>query len=206
MSSTRDFVKLHQIRDGVIVLKNGGLRAVLIVSSMNFELKSDSEKEGIIAAYQAFLNSFDYPLQILINSREINLDAYLDDLQAYYDKEDNELMKLQISEYQNFIKSLVEISNAVAKNFYAVVPYAPGEERRSGLIPKTVDVSYASEQFEEYKNQLWQRVRQVRVGLMGLGLRAEALNTKELIEFFYNFYNPAQKTKRVGQLYKGPTT
>jgi len=201
MGSTKDFIKVHQIRDGVAVLKNGGLRAVLLVSSMNFELKSDSEKEGIIAAYQDFLNSLDYPVQIVINSREINLDDYLADLQARYDKQESELMKLQIGEYLNFINSLIQISNVVAKNFYVVLPYAPGETQAKGIIPKTVDVAYSSKQFEEYKNQLWQRVKQVRMGLIGLGLRAEALNTRELIEFFFNFYNPERKAKRVGSLY-----
>lgn len=202
--STKDFVKIHHIRDGVVILKNGGLRAVLIASSMNFELKSDSEKQGIIAAYQSFLNSLDYPLQILINSRAINLDDYLQGLKSHYEKEENELMKLQIEEYLNFIASLVEISNVVAKNFYIVIPYAPGEEG-AGFVPKTVTSTYSKEQFEEYKNQLWQRVRQVRVGLMGLGLHAEALNTQELIELFYNFYNPAGKARKVGSLYKGAT-
>lgn len=202
MSTTRDFVKIHQIKEGVVILKNGGLRAVFIVSSMNFELKSDSEQQGIVSAYQAFLNSLDYPLQILINSREINLDDYLQGLKSRYEKEENELMKLQVEEYLNFIASLVEISNVVAKNFYTVVPYAPGEEK-TGFIPKAVSAGYSKEQFEEYKNQLWQRVRQVKVGLMGLGLHAEVLNTEELIELFYNFYNPAGKARKVGSLYKG---
>lgn len=206
MGSTKDFTKIYQVRDGVIVLKSGGLRAVLLVSSMNFDLKSDSEKEGIIAAYQDFLNSLDYPLQIVISSREINLDEYLADLGQRYEHQENELMKLQIGEYINFVNSLVKVSNIVAKNFYVVVPYAPGEESAKGLIPKPVDVTFSSKELEEYKNQLWQRVKQIRIGLMGLGLRAEALNTHELIEFFYNFYNPEQKTKRVGSLYTASTS
>lgn len=205
MPSTKDFVKIHHIREGVLILKNGGLRAVLLLSSMNFELKSDSEKEGIILAFQAFLNSLDYPLQILVNSREINLDDYLADLQARFEHQENELMKLQIGEYLNFINSLVKISNVVAKNFYVTVPYAPDEGKAKGFFPKTVSVTYSSRQLEEYKNQLWQRVQQVRVGLLGLGLRAEILNTAELIELFYNFYNPSPKAKKLGSLYGGPT-
>lgn len=201
MGATKNFIHIHQIRDGVAVLKNGGIRAVLLVSSMNFDLKSDSEKEGILAAYQDFLNSLDYPLQIFISSREINLDDYLAELQARHDRQENELLKLQIGEYLNFVNSLIKVSTIVAKHFYVVVPYAPGEKDPKGLIPRTVDVTYSGKQFEEYKNQLWQRVKQVRLGLMGLGLRAEPLNTHELIEFFYNFYNPEQKAKRIGSLY-----
>lgn len=205
MPSTKDFVKIHHIREGVIILKSGGLRAVLLLSSMNFELKSESEKAGLILAFQAFLNSLDYPLQILVNSREINLDDYLADLQERFERQENELMKLQIGEYLNFINSLIKISNVVAKNFYLTVPYAPGEGKAKGFLPKTVSVTYSSRQLEEYKNQLWQRVQQVRVGLLGLGLRAEILNTAELIELFYNFYNPSPKAKKVGTLYGGPT-
>lgn len=204
MSSTKNFVKIYQIRDGVVILKNGAVRAVLLVSSMNFELKADSEKQGIIAAYQSFLNSLDYSLQILVNSREINLDEYLADLQSRYEKQENELLKLQVGEYLTFVNSLIEISHVVAKNFYVVIPYAPGEKEAKGLLTRAVTITYSSRQLEEYKNQLWQRVKQVRLGLMGLGLRAEALNTRELIELFYNFYNPAQKAKRVGSLYGGP--
>lgn len=206
MPSTKDFVKIHHIREGVIILKSGGLRSVLLLSSMNFELKSESEKEGLILAFQAFLNSLDYSLQILVNSREINLDDYLADLQQRFERQENELMKLQIGEYLNFINSLIKISNVVAKNFYVTVPYAPGEGKAGGFLPKTVSVSYSSRQLEEYKNQLWQRVQQVRVGLLGLGLRAEILNTAELIELFYNFYNPSPKAKKVGSLYGGATT
>ena len=205
MISTKDFIAIYQIRDGVVILKNGALRAILLVSSMNFELKSDSEKQGIIAAYQSFLNSLDYSLQILINSREINLDEYLADLQSRYGKQENELLKLQIGEYLTFVNSLIEISHVVAKNFYLVIPYAPGEKEAEGLITRATTITYSSRQLEEYKNQLWQRVKQIRVGLQGLGLRAEALNTRELIELFYNFYNPAQKAKRVGSLYGGAT-
>ncbi|MBI3335233.1 MAG: hypothetical protein HY001_01930 [Candidatus Portnoybacteria bacterium] len=204
MSSAKDFVSIYQIRDGVVILKNGALRAVLLVSSMNFELKSDSEKQGIIAAYQSFLNSLDYSLQILVNSREINLDEYLADLQSRYEKQENELLKLQIEEYLAFVNSLIEISHVVAKNFYVVVPYAPGEKEAKGFVTRALTITYSSRQLEEYKNQLWQRVKQIRVGLMGLGLRAEVLNTRELIELFYNFYNPAPKAKRVGSLYGGP--
>lgn len=202
MVTSRDFIKVQQIREGALVLKNGGLRAVLLVSSMNFDLKSDSEKEGIIAAYQDFLNSLDYPLQILVNSREINLDEYLADLEERYKKQDNELLKLQIGEYVNFVNSLIQVSNVVAKNFYVVVPYAPGESQAKGLL-RAVDITYGQKEFEEYKNQLWQRVKQVRVGLIALGLRAEALNTRELIEFLYNFYNPERKARKIGSLYTG---
>lgn len=204
MADTIQFIQVHRVKEGVIILKNGGLRAVLLVSSMNFELKSDLEKQAIVEAYQSFLNSLDYPIQVLINSRQINLDDYLVSLEARYEKQENELLKLQIGEYLNFVNGLVEISNVISKNFYVSVPYAPGEKGGSLLFGKTPSVSYSEKQLEEYKNQLWQRVKQVRIGLLNLGLRAEALNTKELIELLYNFYNPAPKIKKIGALYGQP--
>lgn len=203
MAETKQFIKVHRIKDGVILLKNGGLRAVLIVSSMNFELKADIEKQSIVEAYQSFLNSLDYPVQILVNSRQINLDDYLAELEALYEKQENELLKLQIGEYLNFIDSLIEISNVISKNFYVIVPYAPAEQAKSFLSGATSpSANYSETQLEEYKNQLWQRVKQIRLGLIGLGLHAEILNTKELIELLYNFYNPAPKMKKVGALYR----
>jgi len=203
MSDTKQFVHVREVRDGVLVLKDGGLRAIILVSSMNFELKSEVEKQGIVDAYQGFLNSLDYPLEILVNSRQINLDDYMLDLKSSYEKQENELLKLQIGEYMNFVNGLIEISNAVSKNFYVVVSYATSEKTSALLSGKTISSNYSDKQLEEFATQLWQRVKQVRVGIIGLGLHAEILNTKEAIELLYNFYNPEVKTKKVGALYKG---
>ncbi len=203
MADTKDFLQVGQVKNGAIVLKQGGLCAVLLVSSMNLELKSDEEKQAIVGAYQGFLNSLDYPIQILVNSRQINLDDYLVDLRNKYEVQENELLKLQIGEYLNFINSLIEISNIISKNFYVAVLYSPSESASSLFSPKK-SRRYSEKQLEEYRNQLWQRVKQVRLGLMGLGLRAESLNTRELIELLYNFYNPAPKAKKIGALYKQP--
>jgi len=203
MPDTKQFIQVKEVRDGMLVLKDGGLRAIILVSSMNFELKSDIEKQGIIDAYQGFLNSLDYPLEVLVNSRQINLDEYMLDLKASYAKQENELLKLQIGEYMNFVNGLVEISNAVSKNFYVIVSYSASEKTSSILKGKTMSANYSAKQLEEFATQLWQRVKQIRVGLIGLGLHAEPLNTKEVIELLYNFYNPELKTKKIGALYKG---
>ena len=204
MSATKQFLQVEQVKNGVVIQKSGGLCSVLLVSSINFELKADDEKQAIISAYQSFLNSLDYPIQILITSRQINLDDYLVDLENHYEKQANELLKLQIGEYLNFINSLIEVSNVISKNFYVVIPYSPGANTKSFFSRGKSSSSYSEKQLEEYRNQLWQRVKQVRVGLLGLGLHAEALNTRELIELLYNFYNPARKAKRIGALYKEP--
>lgn len=200
MLNTKQFVQIQEIRNGVVILKNGGLRAVLLTSSMNFILKSSVEQQGIINIFREFLDSIEWPVQIIINSRQINLDNYIADLDERAQKQENELMRLQISEYSDFIKSLISISNIISKNFYIVVPYSPLNLKKGGILKglssgiKTN--SYSDAILEEYKNQLWQRVKHIQAGLRRLTLRAEPLNTKELLELYYNFYNPTPKTKK----------
>lgn len=200
MLNTKQFVQIQEIRNGVVILKNGGLRAVLLTSSMNFILKSSVEQQGIINVFREFLDSIEWPVQIIINSRQINLDNYMADLDERAQKQENELMRLQISEYSDFIKSLISISNIISKNFYIVVPYSPLNLKKGGILKglssgiKTN--TYSDSILEEYKNQLWQRVKHIQAGLRRLTLRAEPLNTKELLELYYNFYNPTPKIKK----------
>jgi len=200
MLNTKQFVQIQEIRNGVVILKNGGLRAVLLTSSMNFILKSSSEQQGIVNAFKDFLDSIEWPVQIMINSRQINLDNYIADLDERAQKQENELMRLQISEYSDFIKSLISISNIIAKNFYVVVTYSPLNFKKGGVfkgLSSSIKTnSYSDTILEEYKNQLWQRVKHIQAGLRRLTLRAEPLNTKELLELYYNFYNPTPKTKK----------
>ncbi|MEK9147468.1 MAG: hypothetical protein AAB593_00970 [Patescibacteria group bacterium] len=200
MLNTKQFVQIQEIRNGVVILKNGGLRAVLITSSMNFILKSNTEQQGIVSAFKEFLDSIEWPVQIIVNSRQINLDNYIADLDERAQKQENELMRIQISEYSDFIKSLISISNIISKNFYIVVPYSPLNLKKGGILKglssNIKTNSYSDSILEEYKNQLWQRVKHIQAGLSRLTLRAEPLNTKELLELYYNFYNPTPKTKK----------
>ena len=196
-SSTQKYVDVEEIKDGVIVLKNGSLRAILLVSSINFDLKSTEEQDGIINQYQGFLNSVDFPIQILISSRRIDLTPYLEFLKDKEQHQMNELLRLQISEYQNFIKNLADVSNIMSKFFYIVVPFSPVETKEGGLFtkifsifnPKQV-VLQKNEAFETFKNQLWQRVDHIIAGLSGIGVQIAPLKTEEIIELLYNSYNP----------------
>jgi len=197
-SATQHFLDIAEIKEDTIVLKNGSLRAILAVSAINYDLKSTEEQEAIITQYQNFLNSLDFPLQILITSRKINMNHYLDFLEKKEKTQSNELLKFQISEYRNFIDQLTSVSNIMDKNFYVIIPFAPVENKDGGLLKKFMDSFNAKkvimdkrETFETYKNQLFQRADHIIAGLSGVGLKFEILKTQELIELLYNSYNPA---------------
>lgn len=195
--SSLRFVDVAEIRDGVIILRNGSLRAILGVSSINFDLKSTDEQEGIIQQFQGFLNSLDFPAQFLITSRRINIQPYLETLQKYESGQTNELLRIQMIEYKEFIENLTHITNIMSKRFYVVVPFFPIEANKksffdtlSAVLNPQKTITYKMELFETYKNQLFQRVQHVSSGLSGTGLRMILLKTEEVIELLHNSYNP----------------
>lgn len=195
--STLRFVDVSEIRDGVILLRNGSIRAILGVSSINFDLKSTDEQEGIIAQFQGFLNSLDFPAQFLITSRRLNIQPYLQTLKKYESGQTNELLRMQISEYKDFVENLTQVSNIMSKRFYIVIPFFPIEANKksffdtlSAVVNPQKTILYKQELFETYKNQLFQRVEHISAGLSGTGLRMILLNTEEVIELLHNSYNP----------------
>lgn len=203
-ASTQAYLNISEIKDGVVVLKDGSLRQVLMTSSVNFALKSGSEQDAIIYAYQRFLNSLTFPVQILVQSRRLDLEYYLEKLQKRADEQSVELVKLQILEYAEFIKRLISVTNIMDKRFFVVVPFYPGgTEQLKGLSKlfatsgsKKQESKQADENFEKNKVQLKQRVEAVASGLSGLGIRAVTLNSEELVELFYSIYNPGTSTKQ----------
>lgn len=203
-SSTQRYVDVEAIRDGVVILKNGGLRAIVLVSSINFELKSSVEQEAIIAQYQNFLNSLDFPVQIVVQSRRFNIDPYLERLKGEEAQQTNELLRLQITEYREFIKNLNEVSNIVAKHFYIIVPFSTVESNQGGLFQTLTNIfqqkktaNLRGEMFESFRSQLLQRVDHVMNGLSPIGLRGTVLGTEEVIELLYNSYNPSLFTTSI---------
>lgn len=195
--SAQDFVDVAEIKDGVVILKNNSLRAILMVSSINFDLKSTQEQEAIVSAYQGFLNSLDFPLQILISTRKLDINPYLELLTQKERTQTNDLLRFQISEYHSFVKNLVDTSNIMSKTFYIVVPFALTEAKQGGFLeklkialnPKQAKIEREME-FENYKSQLWQRVDHIIAGLSGTGIKIAPLGTEELVELYYNAYNP----------------
>lgn len=201
-----DVVPIEEIRDGVVILSNGSLRAVLMASSLNFALKSSEEQDAIILQYQNFLNSLDFSLQICVESRKLNIEPYLDTLRDRVKVETNELLRIQISEYITFVKEFVETANIVAKTFYIVVPFTPVSInlQKTGITGifdslfgkrKEGEALIKPAEFEEYKTQLWQRVDTVIQGLVRTGVRAVPLNTEELIELYFTLFNPEEAGK-----------
>jgi len=191
--STQDFLELAQIREGVIILKNKGLRAVLMVSSLNFALKSADEQSAILYQFQNFLNSLDFSCQILIQSRCLNIVGYLDKLNEIEKKEKNELLKLQIAEYRNFIEQIMKGGTIMQKTFYVIVPFSPMETTEmAGEMKKLPKITMTEEQFQRCQAQLFQRVEFVILGLRACGLQAVPLTDLELVELFWGLHHPAE--------------
>jgi hypothetical protein len=205
--STQAFVPIKEIKEGVVVMRDGSLRAVLMLSSINFALKSEEEKNAIIGSYQSFLNSLSYPVQIYIKSRKLHLDGYLASLDKQLASQTNELLRLQTTQYKEFIGELLQYASIMEKRFFVIVPFYPsgvGVEKDSFIKSvfsgkPTVDTS-----FETQKTELMTRVDQVISGLTGIGVRVVALNTEELIELYYSVYNPdtsgEEKITNVGEM------
>ncbi|MBI2462946.1 MAG: hypothetical protein HYV65_01775 [Candidatus Spechtbacteria bacterium] len=204
--STQNFVRIDAIRDGVLILKGGGMRGVLRVSSINFALKSQEEQDAIIFAFQSFLNSLDFDIQIFINSRFLNIDEYIATLADLESRQNNDLLRIQTQEYRKFIKEFVETTNIVSTDFFVVAPLNPFEQGAitsgggKGLLGMFGigggGEELKEQQFAHYRTQLEQRLDFVAAGLHRMGLLTKQLETEELIVLFWNLYNPQGLKKR----------
>ena len=201
--ATQNFVPIKEVRDGIVILKNGQLRSLLMASSINLSLKSTDEQQAIIAQFQNFLNSLEFPVQFFIESRDLDIRPYVALLEERYAAELDDLMKIQIREYITFIKDFTERANIMAKNFFIVVPYDPPFIAKGNilnslntLIPGTnATIALTDEQFEQYQTQLEQRISVIEQGLVRTGVRVVALGTEEMIELFYKLFNPGELEK-----------
>jgi len=190
MLSTQDFLEFDQIRDGVIILKNKGLRMVLMVSSLNFALKSEEEQSAILYQFQNFLNSLDFSCQILVQSRRLNITGYLNKLEKIEEKETDELLQIQIREYRKFIKQIISGGTIMQKTFYVVVPFSVAEIQMTQGENKLLKIpSLTEELFQRAKTQLLQRVEFTSLGLRSCGLQAVPLNNLELIELLWALHH-----------------
>lgn len=203
--ATQDFVPIKEVRNGIVILKDGSMRGLLMASSINLALKSQDEQSAIIGQFQNFLNSLEFSVQFFIESRDLDIRPYLAILEERYAAELDDLMKIQIREYISFIKDFTARSNIMSKNFFIVVPYDPSLLGRgkgvggvlSALVPSNTASSnvLTDEQFEEYRTQLEQRISVVEQGLVRTGVRVAPLGTEELIELFYKLFNPGELEK-----------
>ena len=197
--AAQSFVPVKEIRNGVVMLKSGGYRGILMCSSINFALKSEDEQRAIIGGFQNFLNTLDFSVEIVVHSRKMDIRPYLALLEERMEYQTSELMRVQLREYIQFIRSFIEGSDIMTKLFYVVVPYdaAPATEVAQALpfLPKSkvnTPMDMGSDEFAEYRAQLEQRMALVSSALQGSGIRAVPLGTEEIIELLYRSFNPSE--------------
>ncbi len=202
--TTQEFVPVQEIRDGVVILRGGGMRSVVLASSLNFALKSADEQSSILFQFQNFLNSLDFPIQIVVQSKKLDIRPYIALLEGRYKEQITELMKIQVREYIDFIRTFVENTNIMTKSFFVVVPYDPpimttSNNPISKFLPKKQGgaTSTIDEQFQEYRTQLEQRVSVIEQGLVRCGVRTAELGTEEVVELFYKLFNPGETEKPI---------
>lgn len=210
-TSTQQFLDIAEIREDIVVMKDGTLRAVLLVSSINFSLKSEDEQNAIIQGYVSFLNSLDSPVQILIQSRKLNVDEYLNRLKEQEKTQTNDLLRAQIADYRQFVGELVELGEIMQKKFIVVVPHNPATAKRKGFFARMsetlsplVSAKLREEQFRQRKKDLMVKVDSVRASLNSMSLSSAMLDTQSLIELYYSSYNPqsmeSQKFQKIEEL------
>lgn len=191
------YLDIAEVKEDIIVMKDGTIRAVLLVSSINFALKSVDEQNAIVQAYMQFLNGLDFPIQIVIQSRRMNIDEYLRKLGEAQKSQTNELLQRQIADYRDFVKWLVETGDIMQKKFFLVVPLDPATDKQKGFFSRLSEIMTPSaaihlseEKFRKNKESLMLRVNAIMSGLQSMSLKGVMLDTQSLIELFYTVYNP----------------
>jgi len=201
---TQNYLDIAEIKEDVVILKDGTLRSVLLVSSINFALKNVDEQNAIVQAYMGFLNSIDFPIQVVIQSRRMNIDDYVSRLKAAEKDQQNDLLRNQIADYREYVRQLVELGEIMQKRFYVVVPLDPAVSsetenfkkkrgfynRVQELLTPSMAIRLSEKRFKEKREQLMLRVNTVVSGLSAMSLSAVPLDTQSLIECYYTVYNP----------------
>jgi type IV secretory pathway VirB4 component len=211
--STQDTLLISEIKDGIVVMKDGSLRGVILGSAINFDLMSRSEQEAVESAYQGFLNSLHFPVQIVVRSQKIDISSYLEKLDVLRAEQPNELLGTLMDDYILNIRALVDEVNIMDKQFYVVVPYFPPvlNQKPATLITNlkaafqpTPIITVSEEDFRKNKQELSQRMALAANGMAQMGIRAISLGTQELVDLYYSWYNPDvaanQKLIDVGQI------
>lgn len=198
-NSTQSYLDMDNFREGIMIMKDGSMRMVLSTSAVNFELKAEAERNSIIYAYQSFLNSLEFPIQIVVQSRKLDLDDYLEGLRKRVTETTNELLRVQITDYADFIQGVINTANIMQKRFYVVIPHYPSTVKKVSALAQLFSVNKVGVEvsdFELEKKYLMQKTETVASGLQSIGVRAMQLNTQELIELYYGVYNPDQSTRQ----------
>lgn len=197
-NNSQQFVPIQEIQDGTIVLKDGSFRAILMASSVNLGLKSAEEQEAVIMQFENFLNTLDFPTQIVVQSRKRNIKPYISKLEEQLKNQTEPLLKIQTREYIEFIKSFMEINDIMTKHFFVVVPYdnisasAASGGLLNKIIPSKTVQKTQQEDFQKMKSQLEQRITIVQEGLKRTGVRTILLKTPQVVELFFKTFNPGE--------------
>ena len=204
---SKEFVPVQDVRDGIVVLKDGTLCAIVLVSSINLSLKSSDEQQAILSQFQAFLNTLDFSIQIIIQSRRYDIRPYLLMLENRLKLQEEQLLQVQTREYIEFVRSFTDQVNIMRKSFYVVIPYTPAVINQKEGLGKILAMFQKKEDldatditnFEEERTQLEERISVVDQGLSRLGLRVAQLGTQEVIELYYKTFNPGETTTQAAQ-------
>ncbi len=198
--STQRYLQFAEVHDDILVLKNGGIRAVLAVDSVNFNLKSTAEQEALISSYQGFLNALNFPVQISIRSRKLDIDSYISDLKQRQGQHTNDLLREQMGGYIEFVQRLVEYSDIMEKKFFVIVPLDPPRAEKKGVWDSflsyiqpedtVASIMTRKREFRALKKTLDARINTVKTALENCGLGVNQLKTEEIIQIFYQAYNP----------------
>jgi hypothetical protein len=208
--ATQDFVPIKEVRDGIVVLKDGSLRSIVLANSINLSLKSEDEQRAVIMQFQSFINTLDFPIQMCIQSRKLDIRPYLLQLEDRMKVQNEPLLKLQTKEYIEFIRNFTESVSIMTKSFFIVVPYTQTSMKSDykvleGIFSKKNKTQKKIEDqmdFEEKRSQLEQRVSVIQQGLNRCGIKTAQLGTEEAVEVFYKVFNPGEVEGKI-QLEEG---
>ncbi len=209
-TSTQNVLQVAEIRDGIVIMNDGSFRSVIMAKSINFDLMSQIEREGVEGGYQAMLNSLYFPIQIFMRSQKVDLRPYIEKLDKIRTEHDNMLLALLMEDYINYISELSTQTNIMDKKFYLVIPYFPKADVQKAITQsknffsglgnifnsKPTHVTINEKDLEDAKIELRNRVQSILGGLMRCGVKALPLDTQELIELFYDSYNPDTATRQ----------
>jgi len=209
-NSTQNTLLIAEIRDGIVIMNDGSFRSVVMVKSVNFDLMSPQEQEAVEYSYQGFLNSLYFPLQIFIRSQKVDLQPYIEKLDKIRTEHDNMLLAMLMDDYINYIDQLSQQTNIMDKRFYVVIPYFPTVDVQKAFSQsknfltgfanlfnkKEQHVVINEAELEKAKTELRNRVQAVLQGLLQSGVQGLPLDTQELIELFYDTYNPDTATRQ----------
>ncbi len=192
--TTQNFVPIRDVKDNVVILKDGRMNGVLLASSINFALKSGDEQAAILSHFQSFLNTIDFSVQFYVQSRRLDIRPYMEKLEKRIPEQHNDLMRIQLREYMGFIQAFTDEVEVMTKNFFVVVPYTPTEinlkANLGSILGGKKELQIDSHKFQEHRTQLEQRMTLVEQGLNRIGVKTVALKNEELVELYYHIFNP----------------